>query len=270
MSEGSVGQPLLSIVIPAYNEEASLRRGALQEVIDYLAQQPYGSEVIVVDDGSEDATAELVAEATARWPALSGAQGPFLTLLRTEHGGKAQAVRAGVQAARGQFVLFTDMDQSTPIRFVDDALGHLQAGQDIVIGSRWSKGAARLGGPWSRRLLGRAFALLVRLLLLPRISDSQCGFKGFRREVAANLFTRLLVFRQKGGTVKGPAVTAFDVELLLLARKLGYRVQEIPVLWQHRPSTRVHPLRDAYRMFREVLQVWLNNLRGKYDTTATP
>jgi glycosyltransferase involved in cell wall biosynthesis len=255
--EGSA-QPLISIVIPAYNEEANVSRGALQEVIDHLQQQPYQSEIIVVDDGSEDATAERVEETASSWP--------FLTLLRTDHGGKPHAVRAGVQAARGRFVLFTDMDQSTPIGFVDNVLHQLQAGQDIVVGSRWLKGAARLGGPWSRRLLGRAFALLVRLFLLSRISDSQCGFKGFRREVAADLFARLLVFRRGVNAVRGPAVTAFDVELLLLARKRGYQIAEIPVRWHHGPTSRVNALRDASRMFWQAARVWLNNLRGKYDT----
>lgn len=251
-------EPLLSVVIPAYNEEDNVRRGALREVADYLSQQEYAGELIVVDDGSEDGTAALVEEAARRWP--------FVSLLRSDHGGKAQAVTVGVLAARGRYVLFTDMDQSTPIRFVEDALRELQAGAEVVIGSRWLKGAARLGEPFVRRLMGRAFALLVRTLLLPDITDSQCGFKGFRREAARELFRAMMVFGS-GRSAAGPAVTAFDVELLVLAKKRGYRVTEIPVRWRHVHTERVSPLGESYRMFRQVVEVWLNRVRGRYDAS---
>lgn len=250
-------RPLLSVVIPTYNEEENVCRGALQEVIDYLSGREYASELIIVDDGSEDATTSLVEEAARR--------SPFLSLLRSEHGGKARAVTAGVLAARGEYVLFTDLDQSTPIRFVQDALRELQAASDVVIGSRFLKGAARLGEPLLRNVFGRGFSLLVRALLLPEIRDSQCGFKGFRREAAQEIFRGMLVFGAGEQKATGPMVTAFDVELLLLARKRGYRIKEIPVTWRHVATQRVSPVRDAYRMFKQVVKVWLNNLRGRYD-----
>ncbi len=251
--------PLLSVVIPAYNEDDNIRRGALQKVADYLSNQEYASELIVVDDGSEDSTADLVEEAARRWP--------FVSLLRSEHGGKARAVGAGVLAARGAYVIFTDMDQSTPIRFVEDVLRELQAGSEVVIGSRWLKGAARLGEPPLRKVMGRAFALLVRTLLLPDIRDSQCGFKGFHLEVAQELFRNMMVFDMGVQGATGPMVTAFDVELLVLAKKRGYRIKEIPITWRHVATRRVSPFEDAYRMFRQVMQVWLNRLRGRYDAT---
>ena len=248
---------LLSVVIPAYNEEENVRRGALQEVIDYLSGREYASELIIVDDGSEDATASLVESAARR--------SPFLSLLRSEHGGKARAVTAGVLAARGEYVLFTDLDQSTPFRFVQDALRELQAGSDVVIGSRFLKGAARLGEPLLRNVFGRGFSLLVRALLLPEIRDSQCGFKGFRREAAQDIFRGMLVFGAGVQKVTGPMVTAFDVELLVLAKQRGYRIKEIPVTWRHVETRRVSPFADAYRMFKQVVKVWLNRLRGRYE-----
>ena len=248
---------LLSVVIPAYNEEDNIRRGVLREVIDYLSRQEYTSELIVVDDGSEDGTGMLVEEA--------GRHSPFVSLLRSSHGGKAHAVTAGVMAARGTYVFFTDMDQSTPIRFVEDGLRELQAGNDVVIASRWLKGASRLGEPPLRAVSGRVFALLVRALLLPDIRDSQCGFKGFRRDVAQELFGNMKVFGAGPQTATGPMVTAFDVELLVMAKKRGYRIKEIPVTWRHVATRRVSLSRDAYRMSRDVAHVWLNKRRGKYD-----
>ncbi len=257
MGEDTADGPLVSLVVPAYNEEANIRRGALRDVMDYLSAQEFESEVIVVDDGSEDATAALVQEASGRWPGLH--------LLQVEHGGKAAAVSAGVAAARGRHVLFTDMDQSTPVGYVNDALRELDAGFDVVIGSRFMRGGVRLDEPWVRRLLGRVFSLLVRALLLPDIRDSQCGFKGFRRAVAQELFGGLLVFGQTDRRPKGPRVTAFDVELLVQAKNRGYRVKEIPVTWRHAHTSRVDPIGEGLRMLRQVLAVWVNDRRGRYS-----
>ena len=253
------GTPLLSVVIPAYNEEENIKRGALQEVGDYLSSQDYASQLIVVDDGSEDTTAALAEEVSSRCP--------FVSLLRTRHGGKASAVTAGVFAARGEYISFTDMDQSTPIRFVDDALRELRAGSDVVIGSRWRKGAARVGEPAVRHLLGRMFAPLVRILLLSEITDSQCGFKSFRRDVAHQLFSNMQVFSMGAEGAMGPMVSAFDVELLVMAKKRGYRIKEIPVIWRHVSTRRVSPFKDAYRMFKQVVQIWLNDVRGRYNVS---
>jgi dolichyl-phosphate beta-glucosyltransferase len=253
--------PLVSLVIPAYNEEENIRRGALQKAADYLADQNYASELIVVDDGSDDATVALVAEASRSWP--------FLSLLRNEHGGKARAVTTGVLASQGKYVIFSDMDQSTPVRFVEDAVRELKDATEVVIGSRLIKGTKRRDGPLLRNLLGRGFSLLVRTLLLPQIHDSQCGFKGFRREVAHELFGAMKVFGGGAQIAKGPMVTAFDVELLVLAKRRGYRIKEIPVVWSHVRTNRVNASKDAYRMFKQVMQVWLNDRRGTYDISPS-
>lgn len=249
-------EPRLSLVIPAYNEALNLRRGILQQVANYLASRSYACEALVVDDGSTDETASL-AEAFAQ-------EHPCFSLLRERHRGKAMAVRAGVLAARGRYVLFADLDLSTPLSYIHPFVELLDGGWDIVIASREAKGGARLGAPVQRRAMGRVFSLLVRLLLLPGIYDSQCGFKGFRREVAHDLFRSLRLFRGEASEVSGPRVTAFDVELLLLARKKGYTIREVPVLWRHVETKRVNPVLDSYRMLREVLIVWWNDRRGLY------
>jgi len=249
-------EPRLSLVIPAYNEAPNLRRGILQQVADYLASQPYPHEVLIVDDGSRDETAALVEDFARDHPTFS--------LLRERHRGKAMAVRAGALAARGRYVLFADLDLSTPLAYIEPFLELMDGGWDIVIASRDAKGGARLGVPLERRMMGKVFGLLVRLLLLPGIHDSQCGFKVFRREVAHDLFRGLRVFQAGSGEVSGPRVTAFDVELLLLARKKRYTIREVPVLWRHVETKRVNPLLDSYRMLREVLAMWWDNRRGRY------
>ena len=253
--------PLLSIVIPAFNEEDSLRRGVLRQLADYLATQEFSWEVLVVDDGSADATADIVESFAA--------ENPSFRLLREKHRGKVDAVRAGILAAHGRYQLFMDMDLATSIEHIPGFLGELQRGADLAIASRAAKGAVTVGAPASRFLLGKGFNYLVQALLLPGIQDTQCGFKAFRADVARGLFESLLVFEESAATTKGPRVTAFDVELLVLAARRGYSISEMPVRWQYYKTRRVNPVKDAYRMFREVLHVWLNDRRGRYRLAAT-
>jgi glycosyltransferase involved in cell wall biosynthesis len=256
------GPPLLSIVIPAFNEEDSIVRGVLQELADYLATQDFTCEVLVVDDGSDDATIELVQRFAA--------ENPSFRLLQEPHRGKADAVRAGILAAAGRYHMFMDMDLATSVEHISEFVRELQRGADVVIASRAKKGAVTVGAPASRFLLGKGFNFLVHAFLLPGIQDTQCGFKAFRAEAARGLFNSLLVFDDTTGTTKGPRVTAFDVELLVLAARWGYSIHEMPVRWQYYKTRRVSPLKDAYRMFSEVLRVWLNDRRGKYRPAATP
>lgn len=248
-------EPLLSVVIPAYNEAPNLRRGVLEELARYLGSRPYPSEVLVVDDGSQDETAGLVEEFCRGHPTFQ--------LLRSDHGGKARAVVAGLRAARGRYVMFMDMDLATSLEHIDELVAALEGGADVVIGSREMRGSVRIGTPLSRRLLGRGFSLLIRALLLPGLSDTQCGFKGFRREAARELIEAMVVFRERA-PVSGPRVTAFDVELLVAARERGWRIREIPVTWRHFKSPRVSLLREPLLMLREVLAIWWARLRGRY------
>ena len=252
------GEPLLSLVVPAFNEEDNIRRGVLQHLADYLDDQDLHVEVIVVDDGSEDDTANQVERFCEKYP--------WFRLIRTEHVGKAHAVRSGMLAARGQYQLFMDMDLATSLTHIPEFLQALQEGRDIVIGSRAARGAVRIGEPRRRFLVGKAFNYLVRALLRLGVADSQCGFKAYRREVARDLFNNLIVFGDSVQPTKGPRVTAFDVELLVMARRRGYDIAELPVTWRHAKTSRVNVLRDSYRMLREVLLIWLNNRRGQYNS----
>jgi len=246
----------LSVVIPAYNEERRLPK-TLERITAYLQEQDYPAEIIVVDDGSEDDTVSIVERFIADHPNMS--------LIKNDHRGKGYAVRTGMLRARGQYVLFSDADLSTPIEEVARLLPWFDEGYDVVIGSREGPGAKRYGEPPYRHLMGRVFNLIVRLLAVRGIRDTQCGFKCFRRDVARDLFSRVRLYGPEAGTVADSMVTAFDVEVLFLAQKIGYGIKEVPVEWHYFAESKVNPIKDSIRNFRDVCRVRLNDLRGVYD-----
>ncbi|MBC8160932.1 MAG: glycosyltransferase family 2 protein [Roseiflexaceae bacterium] len=248
-------RPYLSIVIPAYNEERRLPT-TLRQVLGYLAAQPFTSEVIVADDGSTDGTAAIVDRLLPTQPTLR--------LLRLDHRGKGYTVRAGALAAQGQYVLLCDADMATPITEWQKLAPFFQLGYDVVIGSREGAGARRVGEPWYRHVMGRVFNTIVQVVALPGIEDTQCGFKAFTHAAAHDLFSRVQLYGDNARPVVGAAVTAFDVEVLFLARRLGYRIREVPTHWEYGTETKVDPLRDSYRNFRDVLAVRANALLGRY------
>ncbi len=255
-------QIFLSVVIPAYNEALRLP-ATLGRALDWLEAQAYQSEVLVVDDGSEDATAQVVRgleEARATGPKTSCR----LRLIPNEHRGKGYAVRTGMLAGQGRYILFSDADFSTPIEDVTRLLPCLENGYDIAIGSREGPTARRYNEPFYRHLMGRVFNLLVRVVTFSSFQDTQCGFKAFRREAAHDLFRRVQLYGEGSQTVQGAMVTGFDVEVLFLARKNGYRVREVPVQWYHVGGSKVSPVKDSLRMVRDILKVRLNDLRGLY------
>lgn len=254
-----ISKPLVSVVIPAYNEERRLPQ-TLQRVTEYLSAQNYQSELIVVDDGSTDGTvpvAESFAEAH-----------PLLRIIKNDHRGKGYTVRTGMLAARGHIVLFSDADLSTPIEDLERLLPWFERGYDIVIGSREGAGAQRMHEPFYRHLMGRAFNFIVQSLTVRGIEDTQCGFKAFRDDVAQDVFSRMLLYGENATRVSGGMVTAFDVEVLFIGSKSGYRIKEVPVRWRYGTETKVSPLKDSYRNFRDVLQVRWNDARGLYNSTA--
>jgi len=242
----------LSVVIPAYNEARRLP-GTLRNIMDYLATQPFRSEVLVVDDGSSDTTAEIA----AAWPGVE--------LLRRDHRGKGFAVREGALAARGRYILLSDADLAVPIDEWPKLMVRLQAGDQLVIGSREGVGASREGEPWYRHVMGRVFNWLIALIALRGINDTQCGFKAMPRQTAQILFRRMRIYGDDAPIVQGAAVTAYDVELLFLAPKAGYRISEVPVRWHYGNETKVRLVNDSLRNLRDILQVRLNDLRGSYD-----
>jgi dolichyl-phosphate beta-glucosyltransferase len=237
MSDRIVTPVYLSIVIPAYNEEKRIGL-SLEKVLGYLKTKPFASELIVVDDGSWDRTAEIAGGA------LEGRL-PFRIIRFDSNHGKGYAVKAGVLASAGQVILFTDADLSTPIAEFDRFLPRLDEGYDVVIGSRALPGCdIRVRQAAPREALGRLFNRLVRLSVMKGCPDTQCGFKAFRRAAAMDLFSRL---QTKG--------FSFDVELLLLARKAGYRIAEVPVVWCNSRPSRVRIFRGSWQMLRELQRI---------------
>lgn len=247
--------PSVSIVIPCYNEAANLRAGVLNRVAEFVETRPYRREVLVVDDGSTDDSVALVA-------AFARAH-PSFRLLREPHRGKAGAVIAGVMAASGDYVLFCDMDQATPVDEIEKIVPFLLDGCDVVIGSRADQ---RAGAPAIRKLMARGFIALRRLVVdLGGISDTQCGFKCFRRSIVQALCAALRVYRHDTAQASGATVTAgFDVELLYLAHRRGCRIAEVPVRWQYVGTRRVDPLRESWRGLRGLLSIRRHDLLGHY------
>lgn len=248
-------EPYLSVVIPAYNE-ASRLPSTLSRVMAYLEGRSYPYEVLVVDDGSADQTREIVEEAATRHR--------HLELVANPHRGKGYAVRTGVLRARGRYILYSDADLSAPIEEVEKLLPHLEGRYDVAIGSREGVGAVRYDEPYYRHIMGRVFNTLVRLVALPRFKDTQCGFKAFRKEAAHTLFRGLHLYGDKAGDVQGAMVTGFDVEVLYLGLKWGYRIKEVPIKWYYSKGANVNPLKDSYRMFKDIAKVRVNDLRGLY------
>lgn len=241
--------PRLSVVIPAYNEAAAIRAGKLARAADWLNAQPYETELIVVDDQSQDDTAVLAE--------------PFARVVRIPHAGKAAAVIAGIRAASGMLVLFSDMDQATPIDEAPKLLAALEKGCDVAAGSR---GVVRPGAPVGRYLLSWGQVLLKGVLLGLRVTDTQCGFKAFTRAAALDVVDHLVVYGPEHlGTVRGPSVTSgFDVEFLLVAQRLGYCIREVPVRWNYQLTRRVNLFRDARRGLNDLFSILAARLTGKY------
>lgn len=249
-------KPLVSVVIPAYNEERRLPQ-TLARVATYFASQTYPSEILIVDDGSTDSTTQIV-EAFAK-------EHPSIRLIKNDHRGKGYTVRTGMLAAQGHIVLFSDADLSTPIEDLEKILPWFERGYDIVIGSREGTGAERMQEPFYRHIMGRVFNFVVQMLTVRGIEDTQCGFKAFRDDVARDVFSRMLLYGDNAQKISGGMVTAFDVEVLFIGSRSGYRIKEVPVQWRYGTETKVNPLRDSYRNFRDVLQVRWNDVRGLYS-----
>ncbi len=247
----------LSVVVPCFNEHENIERGVLGQMMDFLASQPYASELIVSDDGSSDDSLRLVQEFAAGRPTMH--------VRANAHRGKPFALRAALASVQGDIVLLTDMDQSAPLSEVTKLLPHFEQGYDVVIGSR---GTGRKNSSLLRKAASQAFRAFRKSLILHDIDDTQCGFKAARRDVLRLLFDRLQVFRDVQQNVTGWRVTAYDVEMLFVAEKLGHHVKEVPVAWQQEDVTRGKQksfLRESREMLGEVLRVKRNDLRGQYN-----
>ena len=247
----------LSVVIPSYDEMANLQKGVLDKVEHFLGKEKFSYEVIIVDDGSVDGSVEFVEEFTR--------ENSKFKLIKNPHLGKAGSVTTGVLVSRGDYVLFTDMDQATPIEEIDKLLPFIQQQAfDVVIGSR---NATRKGAPWTRLLMARGMMMLRRVVVgIKGISDTQCGFKLFRRDAAGRLFQKMSDLHKGFQAVSGSSVSAgFDVELLYIAQKMGYKIKEVPVNWLYVETRRVSPLKDSVDGLIDLIRIKLDDVKGRYN-----
>jgi dolichyl-phosphate beta-glucosyltransferase len=236
-----------SIVIPAYNEGQRLG-STLEKVLAYVHQQGWDAEIIVVSDGSRDNTTDIVLAFAAKNPNLR-------LIENAGNRGKGYSVRTGVLQARGDIVLFTDADLSSPIEEMPKLLQTIASGADIAIGSRWLRAELQTQRQsLHRQVFGRIFNLLLRATLGLQFKDTQCGFKAFTRRAAQAILPLQRIERW-----------GFDPEILFLARVFGFRVEEVPVRWGHSGGTRINPLIDGARMFQEMLRIRWYSITGKYD-----
>jgi dolichyl-phosphate beta-glucosyltransferase len=252
---------VISVVIPCYNEEKNLQRGVLDQVYEYLTGQSRPWEVVIVNDESTDHSRDLIERF------VSGKEN--FSLFDIPHGGKPAAIWEGIQQARGEMVLLTDMDQSTPIHELGKLLPWYERGFDVVIGSRQT---TREGTSPLRKAGSFVFFTLRRLVLLRDITDTQCGFKLCRRQIALETFPHLQFLREKEKPT-GWKVTAFDVEFLYLVDRTGYQIKEVPVSWKNRDESDTKSqqgelaryIHESVNMAQEVTRVKLNQIRGFYD-----
>jgi glycosyltransferase involved in cell wall biosynthesis len=242
-----VSAPYLSIILPAHNEEHRLSP-SLEKVEAFLRTQPYSAEVIVVENGSTDRTYGVAASFQERMPSLR--------VIQDAGRGKGLAVRRGMLEAAGEYRIFCDVDFSMPVeeieRFIPPALPNM----DVAIASRELKGAVRYGEPRLRHFIGRGFNALVRWMALPGLQDTQCGFKCFRAEVAERVFPLQ--------TIDG---WTFDVEVLYIARRMGYKIVEVPIPWYYVAESKVRVLSDSIHMFTDLVTIRSNARRGMYENS---
>ncbi len=242
-----MAHPRLSIVVPAYNESARIGE-ALDRILSCIQSRDWDAEVLVVNDGSSDSTAAIVQQWMAHHERLH--------LVENDgNRGKGYSVRNGLLQAAGEIVMFTDADLSAPMEEAERLIQALEAGADVALGSRWlDKQKQTLHQPLYRRFFGRCFNGVTRTVMGLPFKDTQCGFKAFRRDAAQTIF-RLQTIERWG----------FDPEILFIARKLGYRIVEVPVTWGHDERSRISYLKDGMKMLEEMAEIRANSVRGRYD-----
>jgi len=241
-----------SIVIPAYNESSRLRP-TLDSLLRFTQAQKWDVEILVVNDGSADDTAQVVREYGKAHPQILLVENPG-------NRGKGFSVRNGMLHARGEICLFTDADLSSPIEEAQKLLAAIDHGADVAIGSRWLKSELQTERqPLYRQAFGRIYNIVLRVVLGMRFVDTQCGFKAFRRGAVQRIFPLQKIERW-----------GFDPEILFLARRAGLRVDEVAVVWAHSEGTRLNPFRDGMRMFGEVLRIRWYSMTGAYNAGAVP
>lgn len=253
----------LSVIIPSYNETENLQRGVLAEVRDYLSKQDYTWEVVVSEDESPDLESRRLAKEFCE-------KNNGFIFLQNKHGGKALAIWAGIQASKGELVLFADMDQSTPISEVSKLLPYFSQGYSVVIGSR---GLERKNFSLFRKLASVIFRLLRGMFILGEIVDTQAGFKAFTKEAILNIFPKLEVIKKSTEKAQGWTVGSWDTELLYIAKKWGNKIKEVPIVWEDRDESIAKAterkqgkfVKESIDMARQIFRVRINDFKGLYE-----
>lgn len=240
-----MSSPFLSIILPAHNEEQRLPL-TLDQVDAFLKKQSYQAEVLIVENGSQDRTLEIAQAVAARRS--------YVRVIHEERRGKGLAVRAGMLAAQGQYRFFCDVDFSMPVSEINRFIPPMRADSEITIGSREAPGSVRYHEPYLRHLSGRVFNTLVRWIALPGLQDTQCGFKCFRGDIAAEIFP---LQTNTGWT--------FDVEVLYIARRHGYQIAEVPIPWYFNPESKIRLASDSWHMISDLMTIRRNARAGIYD-----
>jgi len=247
----------ITLIIPCFNEATNIQKGVLDKIGNFTAHDGSFVEVLIVDDGSTDDSRNLVK--ADYLPSF-----PKFRLIENPHGGKAQTLITGMREAKGDVVMFTDIDLATPLEESTKLMKEVDAGYRIVVGSRSSH---REGAPFLRKVMAVGFIYIRNFFIgLRGIRDTQCGFKAFERTAAQTIIEHLRVFG-KIRSVRGSSVTAgFDLEFLFLAAKLGYNIKEIPVTWKHVETKNVNFIRDSMETMKDIVRIKYYDLIGKYQT----
>lgn len=249
----------VSLILPCFNEETNLQKGVLDKVGNFISNDTRFIEVLIVDDGSTDLSKKII-----RDKYLSSF--PKLKLIENPHQGKAFAVMTGIEKAKGEYVIFCDVDLATPIEEAEKLIDGINNGFSIVIGSRKSQ---RAGAPFTRKLMAVGGIIIRNFFIgLKGIHDSQCGFKLFEKKAAQAIIKHLKVYNGDT-TIFGPSVNAgFDMEFLFVANKLGYKIKEVPVTWKHVETRRVNFFKDSFQSLKDILKIKYFDLKGLYESKA--
>lgn len=245
----------ISLIVPCYNEEANIQKGVLDKIGNYTARDQRFIEVLIVDDGSNDSSKTMIKNKYLK-------SYPKFNLVENSHQGKAFAVLTGIKQAKGELVVFSDIDLATPIEEIEKLISETKNDGQIIIGSRNNN---RVGAPLLRKIMAKGFITIRNIIIgLKGIKDTQCGFKLFERNAALKIIEKLQVFHDKR-TAKVSSVSAgFDIEFLFLGQKMGYKIIEVPVVWRHVETKNVNFIRDSLETLIDIFKIKILDLQGKY------
>lgn len=246
----------ISLIIPCYNEEVNIQKGVLDKIGNYTDRDERFSEIIIVDDGSNDSSKTAIKNKYLRTFSK-------FRLIQNSHQGKAFAILTGIKQAEGDYVIFTDIDLATPIDEVEKLIAKIKDGGQIVIGSRNN---SREGAPFLRKIMAKGFIIIRNIIIgLKGVKDTQCGFKLFERKPALKIIEKLQVFHNKRIAKDSSVSAGFDIEFLFLGQKLGYKIIEVPVIWRHVETKNVNFIKDTIETLVDIFKIKLLDLQGKYN-----